>query len=419
MRQIWTIALNHLRGALNSRIVVIMTFVVPVIMVFFLGSALNFSAPTGQVIDVVRPLTDTSAADAMSSRFVELLRAEGSKQAQGKDRYVVCDLAKPSDQDAACKLSDLQPGQDLAAYSRQRLEAGSVVASVKLPDTFTADLLSGKKAQVTVSSRSSFSTMQAVQQEVDAVNARLGGAILAARVVTDRAGGDSSFFDKVYTAAEGVWAKDPVQIDEVSSTTTGTAAGSGFGQTAPGIGAMFVMISALTLGEVFLEDRKQGTMQRMMVMPVSRAQVLAGKLLGQYMLGVLTFAIMVVFGTLLGVRWGDWLGVVVVVLAYTLAVTAMGLALSTLVRSSGQAAGIRMLISMVLPPLGGAWWALDIVPQWMQQVGKISPVYWSQDAFSKMIFYGARLPDILPSIGVLLVFAVVFFAFGLSRYRYE
>ncbi len=414
MRQVWNIALNHLRGALNSRITVVMTFIVPVIMMFFLGTALNFSAPSGQVLDVVR-----DPADDLSLQFISLLRAEGSKQVQGKKRYIVCDLIKPSEQDAACKLSDLKAGEDLAMYSRTRVDSGTVVASIKLPATFTADLQSGKQAQIAVLTKGSFSTMQAVQQEVDAVNARLGGAVLAARVVTAKAGGDGAFFDKVYTAAEAVWAKDPVQINEVSSTTTGTAAGSGFGQTAPGIGAMFVMISALMLAEIFIQDRKQGTMQRMMVMPVTRAQVLAGKLLGHYMLGLITFALMVASGTLLGVKWGDWLGVAVVVLAYTLAVTALGLAMSTLVRTSGQAAGIRMLISLVLPPLGGAWWALDIVPQWMQQVGKISPVYWSQAAFSKMIFYGAHFPDILPSIAVLLVFAIVFFSFGLARYRYE
>jgi ABC-2 type transport system permease protein len=111
--------------------------------------------------------------------------------------------------------------------------------------------------------------------------------------------------------------------------------------------------------------------------------------------------------------------VIVIVLVYTLAVTAMGLALSTIVRTSGQASGLRMLASMTLAPLGGAWWTLSIVPVWMRTIGQISPIYWSQDAFTKMIFYGARLSDVLPSVLVLLMFAVVLFAFGVSRFRYE
>jgi ABC-type multidrug transport system permease subunit len=55
----------------------------------------------------------------------------------------------------------------------------------------------------------------------------------------------------------------------------------------------------------------------------------------------------------------------------------------------------------------------------MRTVGMISPIYWSQDAFTKMIFYGARLPDVLPSALVLLLFSVVFFAFGIAHFRYE
>ncbi len=414
MRPIWHIALNHLRGALNNRVVVIMTFAEPVIMIFFLGSALTFRAPAGQIIDVIR-----KPADELSSQFVELLRAEGGKLVQGAERYIICDLANVATQPAGCKLSDLSAGEDLVAYSKRRVDSGMALALVRLPQTFTADLRAGTNISVAVSTKGDFTVMQAVQREVDAVNARLGGAILAARVVTSKAGGDPAFFGKVYSAAEGVWAKDPIQIDEQYSTTTGTEAGSGFGQTAPGIGAMFVMISALTIGVVFIEDRKQGTMQRLMVMPVSRAQILAGKLLGHYMLGVLTYALMIATGLILGVKWGDWPGVVTVVLAYTLAVTAMGLALSTLLRTSAQASALSMFITLILAPLGGAWWTVTLSPQWMQQLGKISPIYWSQDAFTRMIFYGARLQDVLPSVGILLLFAAVFFVFGISRYRYE
>jgi ABC-2 type transport system permease protein len=109
----------------------------------------------------------------------------------------------------------------------------------------------------------------------------------------------------------------------------------------------------------------------------------------------------------------------VVILVYTLAVTAMALALSTVVRTQVQSAGVALLISLTLAPLGGAWWPLSIVPAWMQTLGKISPIAWSQEAFNQMIFNGAHLIDILPYVGVLLVFAVVFFAFGVSRFKYE
>jgi ABC-2 type transport system permease protein len=326
-----------------------------------------------------------------------MLRAEGRKQVQGKDRYVICDLAKPSEQPEACKLADVQAISDQVALARKRLDNGVSVASLSLPASFTADMRAGKNLALTVDAKGGFSVSQTVQQFAQAVSARLGGAVLAARVVTEHAKGDATFYNNVYNAAESVWAKDPVQIEEQYSTVTGTEVGTGYGQSSPGIGAMFVLINALTLGEVFIQERKQGTLQRLMVLPLSRAQILAGKLLGQYLVCVLAFALMIVVGTVLGVRWGDWLGVAVIVVVFTLAATAMGLAVAAVARTAGQASGARFLLGMILAPLGGAWWTLSIVPAWMRTVGMISPIYWSQDAFTKMIFYGA--PAGCPAVG--------------------
>ncbi len=416
MRAIWDIALSQVRIQLSERGALITMFVVPVVMMFFLGSAISGGVPTGQIIDVIRP---ADPADDLAVDFVALLRADGKKQVQGKDRYVICDLAQPAEQPAQCNVSGLDT-VDKAAFSKKRLDDSTIAASVSIPAHFSVDLRAGKPTSLVVAAQGGVVMEQTIRQEVDAVKARLDGAVLAARVVTDKVPHtDASFTSKVYDAARSIWAKEPVQIDQSYSTVTGTMAGTGFGQTAPGIGAMFVMTGALTLGALFIQERKQWTMQRLMVLPVSRAQILAGKLLGQYLVGVLVFAVMIGIGTALGVKWGDWAGVIVTVLVYTLAVTALGLAIATIIRTSGQGQGLALLMTMVLAPLGGAWWPLSIVPEWMRTIGQISPIYWSQDAFTKMIFYGARLGDVLPSIGVLLLLSVVFFAFGVSRFRYE
>jgi ABC-2 type transport system permease protein len=350
---------------------------------------------------------------------VETLRAEGQKQVAGQSRFIVCDLSQPADQPEPCKLSGTNVSSDIAALANQRRTAGTSNVTLVIPDHFGADLSAGTNVTVSVDVRGGPTAVQAIQQQIESVNARIGGAIIAARVVTDKAQGDAAFYDKVYTAANTVWAKDPIQITESTSTTTGKEAGTGFGQSAPGIGAMFVLMTGLILADVFIEERTQGTLQRLMVLPLHKSQVLAGKLLGQYLVALTVFAVMLIVGTVFGIRWGDPLGVIAIVLVYTFAVTALGLLLSTLVKTSGQANGLRLLAAMILSPLGGAWWPLSIVPVAMQNLGKISPIYWSQDAFSKMIFYGGHLPEIMPSIVVLLVFGLVVFALGSLRFRYE
>ncbi len=413
MRTVLNIAINDLRITLNERGSAIMLFVVPLIMMYFIGSV-NFNSYTTPTIDIVR----SAQQDEFGDKLVALLRAEGRKQFLGKDRFLFCDLSRPAEQPEACKLAEVKVSEDIAALSANRLKEGTLAAIV-IPENFTADLRAGKNAALNLSSQKPPNETQAIQQVVDAVNARLGGAILSARVVTDAAKGDAAFYDKVFAAADQVWSSDPVQIEQTSSTTTGTTAGTGMGQSAAGIGAMFVLINGLNTAEVLLTERKRGTLQRLMVLPVSRFQILAGKLLGRYLVGLLSYSLLIGFGAILGVRWGDWLGVLAIVLTFTLASVAMGLAFSTVVKTAQQASGLGLLGMMTLAPLGGAMWPLTIVPAWMRTVGQISPIYWSQDAFTKMVFYGGTLVDVLPSVLVLLGFVVVFLGLGLLRFRYE
>jgi ABC-2 type transport system permease protein len=405
MRQLIDIALHDLRITLQGRGAQISLFIVPVIMTVMIGLATTPGTSTFR-LDVIR----TDPADVLANDFIAQLRAEGGSS------LILCDLSQPAEQDTRCNLNALQP--DLQAFAQQRVQDGAVLAAVVIPVNFNADLLAGKNVQLGFISKDSLGTAQVVRRLVDATITRLSGAILAARVITDKANGDADFYNKVYLTARELWAKDPVVIEEHTSTTTGTTVG-GLGQSAPGIGAMFVMTNVLSIAAALIQERKNGTLQRLVVLPLSRSQILAGKLLSRYLLGVLTFAIMIGVGTFFKVSWGDWSGVIAVVLSYTLAVTAIGLALATLVRSQAQAAGVALLITMILAPLGGAWWPLSIVPSWMQTLGRISPIAWSQDAFNKLVFYGAHLSDVMPSIGVLLIIAAVFFAFGVNRFRYE
>jgi ABC-2 type transport system permease protein len=416
MREILIIALNDLRAQFRERGTLITMFVVPVIMTVFLGIAISgASAPSGPVpIDVIR----TNPADPLAIKFVDLLRTEGG------DAFVVCDLADPAKQSKACELDKLTNDTNLRSFAESRLKDTTTLAAVSLPPDFGAKLNAQQSVKIDFIGQGGLNAPQQIQQKVDAVLTRMNGALLAARVVTDRAKpADTqrqSFYDAAYSDAESIWASDPVKFEEQTNSTSAVAASSnGFGQSAPGTGAMFVMINALTLGTLFITERKNQTLQRLLVLPMPRWRILAGKLLGRYMLGLITYAVMITVGTFFKVPWGDWPGVILVVLVYTLAVTALALALATVVKTQQQAAGIALLVSLTLAPLGGAWWPLSIVPPWMQTLGKISPIAWSQAAFNQMIYNGAHLLDILPYVGVLLIFTAVFFVFGVSRFRYE
>lgn len=421
MRVIWNIASNQIQTQIRERGALFTLFIMPVIMMFFIGKFATGFNPSTLTLDVLRrPDASVAGAAAMGDKFIAFLRQEGAVKAYGVDRFVVCDLAQIASQPDACKFKDIPADADAVALAKKRLEDGIANATVKLPDTFSADLAAGETVNLAVEAKTDARLAQQFSQYVQAVNTRLGGAVLAAQGIAAKTGNDAMAFQKAFEVAIAAWEKNPVVMSEKYSTVTGEAAGTGFGQSAPGIGAQFVMVTALALAQLFITGRQTWTTQRLLVMPITKTQILAGRLIGQFVLCVIQFSVMLLAGAVLGVSWGDPLGVVVVVLAYGLAVTSMGLAVSTIVKTAGQAGALPLLISLALAPLGGAWWPLDITPPAMQTIGKIvSPIAWSQSAFSQLVYYGGKLGDILPQLGVLLLFAAVFFSFGVLRFRHD
>src|SRR5690606_41999788 len=73
---------------------------------------------------------------------------------------------------------------------------------------------------------------------------------------------------------------------------------------------------------------------------------------------------------------------------------------TTLFRSS-------QLLGLTFASLGGAWWPLEIVPRYMQQIGHLSPIAWAMDAFRDLLFYqGDRKSTRLNSSHVKISYAV-------------
>jgi ABC-type multidrug transport system permease subunit len=55
----------------------------------------------------------------------------------------------------------------------------------------------------------------------------------------------------------------------------------------------------------------------------------------------------------------------------------------------------------------------------MQIAGRVSPVAWAMEGFTKLTYQGGSLRDIWVQLLVLAGFAVVAFALGIPSFKYE
>ena len=210
------------------------------------------------------------------------------------------------------------------------------------------------------------------------------------------------------------------QLSEQDVGETDSGLQEGLGQSIPGMGSMFVMLTVFGGMTTLVVEKKQWTLQRIATMPISRGQLLGGKILARFVLGVLQFSVVFIVGIIASIHFGDDLiALLLIMISYTLAVTALSFAVGTRVKNETQASGLSLLLAITLAPLGGAWWPMEIVPDYMSIIGHISPIAWAMDGFNALIFENGDLASVLIPILVLLAIALLSFGLGIWRFRYD
>ncbi|MGB1287574.1 MAG: ABC transporter permease, partial [Aggregatilineales bacterium] len=162
-----------------------------------------------------------------------------------------------------------------------------------------------------------------------------------------------------------------------------------------------------------VEERRAGTLQRMLASPTSRTTILAGKLLGTlitviFQVSLILIALMLIASIMEGQLqfiWGTNLPLIAVtVIAVGLAVCGLGVLVSGLARTPEQVNTIGTVTNMILGLAGGAFGFSVGAP-----ISFISLIYWGTDAFQKL---AAGQGDIVLNLIVLLLQALVFFIIG-------
>jgi len=70
-----------------------------------------------------------------------------------------------------------------------------------------------------------------------------------------------------------------------------------------------------------------------------------------------------------------------------------------------------------LGALGGAMVPIEVFPEAMRTIAHVTPHAWAMDAFRALLFDDATLADIVPQLGVLVLFAIGLVTVAVLRFR--
>jgi len=342
-------------------------------------------------------------------------------------------------QESAALLQTLEDGGVLApqvyytrAEAQTSFEEDELSAMLVIPAGFGADLEANRTAELNLTEQAGSTTGLTVEQAVQTAAGHLQYAVSIGYASAAQAAELQPFAspeeEQAYRlsaqqSASDLLADPPVisamvqgQVVETEPTTM-----DGFSQGSAGQLVTWVLITLLAGSEVFVNERLGGTLRRLLATPTSKATILLGKVISRFGQGMVQMIVLVGFGGLvLGVNWGSSLPALAILLvSFGLTGTALGLMLGAFARTRAQASGFSILFSMLLGSLGGAWWPLEITPQAYQTVVSVLPSTWAMRGLTDVILRNAGVVDILPTAGILLAFAAVFFTIGAWKLKFE
>ena len=194
----------------------------------------------------------------------------------------------------------------------------------------------------------------------------------------------------------------------------------------PAFAVMFAFFLVGHVGQTFHKERDEGTFRRLLASPLSRASMIAGPMVAYTIVVVLQIVFLFGVGAgLFKLELGDsLLGLLTVSVALGLTVATMGLLVGVITRTGRQADTLGTLVAFVLPFISGIFPMGGFEPTYLaggtiSTIGMFIPHMHAAEGY-RLVMTGEGTPEtVLVQVGILLLFAVIFFALASRRLRFD
>jgi ABC-2 type transport system permease protein len=189
----------------------------------------------------------------------------------------------------------------------------------------------------------------------------------------------------------------------------------------PSFTVAFAFFLVGQMASTLLLEKEEGTLRRILSSPMSRASIIAGKMLA---FGVVVFLQVIVLFTvgyaLFKMPLGQSpLALLLLTLALALASTSLGMLVGALCRNSKQADQLGVLLGFILLVLGGSIFPLFRSEGLMGTLSRLTPNAWAIEGYMGLVGDDWTLLQTAPNILVVFAFAVACFGIAVWQFRFE
>jgi ABC-2 type transport system permease protein len=188
----------------------------------------------------------------------------------------------------------------------------------------------------------------------------------------------------------------------------------------PGLlGVILQMTMVMMTAMALTRETERGTMENLLAMPASPAEIMLGKVLPYLVVGAVQMVVVLVAAKLLfGVPFiGSLTLLLSSVLIFVLALVLLGYTISTVSRTQMQAMQLTFFFFLPSILLSGFMFPYRGMPDWAQALGEVLPLTHFLRIIRGVMLKGADFQAIASEVVALLIFVILFATMALLRFR--
>lgn len=285
-------------------------------------------------------------------------------------------------------FADVDPGLDTGRYT----------FTLHVPANFQRDVLAGRRP--------------AIQLNIDAT--RMDEAFIGAGYIQNIITDEVTRFVQGYRGAPAL----PIGL-AVRVQFNPNLDGIWFGGVMEIINNI-TMLSVILAGAALIREREHGTIEHLLVMPLTPIQIMAAKVWANGLVVLLATALSLRFvmqGALAMPIVGSVPLFLLAALLHLFSTTAMGILLATMARSMPQFALLMILVIVPLNMLSGGNTPRESMPLAVQAIMLAAPTTHFVSLAQAILFRGAGLAVVWPQLLAIVAIGTAFFVAALARFR--
>ncbi len=306
-----------------------------------------------------------------------------------------------------------------AADADAKLDSSDLLMVIYIPEDFSANLAAGEPTQLLFKQRGNggdegqivASIVRGVAEEMNQefqVYSELNSALAEYDISQER-------IDIVTQQFLDQEQENPIVV--VNEQTVGSSPDP-VNQFLPGIVTMFVLFAITLSARAIVEERKKGTLERLLTTRLSVGQLFVGKFLASVSRGFVQTLILLILAYIVFQLFTplSFIECLVIALIFAAAASALGMIIAAVARSEDGATWIAVFFTMVMVMLGGTFFELS-EGSVLYTISRFSINTYANDAFKTVISEGGSLANLGMELGILAGVAVV--GLGLSRVLFK